>query len=116
MLHRIEEERHDYDHNIESCDRVIQLLEPIAKTLSGLSDAAKRQYELDPKLGGQSETIHKRLVYKLYGREEGAKVLLGLSEHPWMCVPVVLVRLRATRERWKAAQVRSLISRGYTVH
>ena len=32
-LHRIEEERHDYDFNIEACSRTIQQLEPIANQI-----------------------------------------------------------------------------------
>jgi len=36
-LHRIEEERHDYDFNIETNAKVIQLLEPIAQQILSLS-------------------------------------------------------------------------------
>lgn len=59
-LHRIEEERHDYDYNIEACSRTIQLLEPIATQLRRMDEAQQRNYQLPPGLGGQSETIYKR--------------------------------------------------------
>ena len=43
-LHRIEEERHDYDFNIEACTRTIQQLDPIASQILSLKgDDRNRQ-------------------------------------------------------------------------
>lgn len=103
-LHRIEEERHDYDYNIEACARTIQLLEPIAQQLRRLSDAEQRAYQLPPGLGGQSETIYKRIIMKVYGRERGAEVTLQLHAHPYQVIPVILNRLKERLESWKMAQ------------
>jgi paired amphipathic helix protein Sin3a len=103
-LHRIEEERHDYDFYIESCERTIQLLEPIAQNLNSSTPEIRRQFRLDPKLGGQSEAIYKRVVYKIYGRESGNQVLGNLFNRPYDVVPVLLTRLKNKLSEWKAAQ------------
>ncbi|KAF2716727.1 hypothetical protein K431DRAFT_289187 [Polychaeton citri CBS 116435] len=103
-LHRIEEERHDYDFNIETCSRTIQLLEPIAQTLRRMSDAEQRSYKLPPGLGGQSETIYKRVVMKLYGRDKGREVIDRLHELPYQVIPVLINRLKERLETWKMAQ------------
>lgn len=103
-LHRIEEERHDYDYNIEACARTIQLLEPIAQQLRRLSDAEQQAYKLPPGLGGQSETIYKRVIMKLYGREKGHDVVTRLHAEPYQVIPVLLNRLKERLETWKMAQ------------
>lgn len=103
-LHRIEEERHDYDYNIEACARTIQLLEPIAQQLRRLSDVEQRTYQLPPGLGGQSETIYKRIIMKIYNREKGQEVIEQLHAHPYQVIPVLLNRLKERLESWKMAQ------------
>lgn len=103
-LHRIEEERHDYDYNIEACARTIQLLEPIAQQLRRMSDAEQKQYVLPPGLGGQSETIYKRIIMKIYGREKGHQTIKQLHAEPYAVIPVVLNRLKERLETWKMAQ------------
>jgi paired amphipathic helix protein Sin3a len=104
-LHRVEEERHDYDFYIEACNRTIQLLEPIAQTLNTATADNRRNFQLDPKLGGQSETIYKRVVYKIYGREKGNEVLDNLFKRPYDVVPILLTRLKSKYAEWKAAQI-----------
>ncbi|KAK5113069.1 hypothetical protein LTR62_003648 [Meristemomyces frigidus] len=103
-LHRIEEERHDYDYNIDACGRTIQLLEPLAQQLRRMSDAEQKTFTLPPGLGGQSETIYKRIIMKIYGREKGHNVVDELSAHPYQVIPVVLNRLKERMETWKMAQ------------
>lgn len=103
-LHRIEEERHDYDYNIEACSRTIQLLEPIAQQLRRLSEREQQDYKLPPGIGGQSETIYKRVIMKLYGREKGAMVVEQLHSRPYSVIPVILNRLKERLETWKMAQ------------
>jgi paired amphipathic helix protein Sin3a len=104
-LHRVEEERHDYDFYIEACNRTIQLLEPIAQALNTATPDNRRNFQLDPKLGGQSETIYKRVVYKIYGREKGNEVLDNLFNRPYDVVPILLTRLKSKSAEWKAAQI-----------
>ncbi|KAK5129203.1 hypothetical protein LTR08_003753 [Meristemomyces frigidus] len=103
-LHRIEEERHDYDYNIEACSRTIQLLEPIAQHLRRSSDVEQKAYTLPAGLGGQSETIYKRIIMKIYGREKGHEVVDQLHSVPYQVIPVILNRLKERLETWKMAQ------------
>ena len=103
-LHRIEEERHDYDYNIEACSKTIQLLEPIAVQLRRMPPEEQSAFKLPPGLGGQSETIYKRVTMKLYGREKGREVIGQLHDHPYTVIPVLLNRLKERLETWKMAQ------------
>ena len=103
-LHRIEEERHDYDYNIEACSRTIQILEPIAQQLRRMTNEEQLHFTLPAGLGGHSETIYKRVIMKLYGREKGHDVIKQLHEHPYTVIPVLLNRLKERMETWKMAQ------------
>lgn len=104
-LHRIEEERHDYDFNIETNSRTIQLLEPIVQQINLMTPEEKARYELPPGLGGQSEAIYQRVIKKLYGRERGGTVIHDMLHRPTYVCPVVLQRLKQKLEEWKASQV-----------
>jgi len=104
-LHRIEEERHDYDINIEACLRTIQLLEPIAQQLKMMSEDEKLNYVLPRGIGGQSETIYQRIIKKIYDRERGCKVIEDMFRRPSAVIPIVLGRLKQKAEEWKASQV-----------
>jgi paired amphipathic helix protein Sin3a len=103
-LHRIEEERHDYDFHIESCQRTIQLMEPLVHQIRAMSDADRAIFQLSPTLGGASEAIPKRIIMKIYGREVGGKVLTELFQRPTAVLPIVLARLKQKLEEWKATQ------------
>ena len=50
-LHRIEEERHDYDINIEACLRTIQLMEPITQQLKMMPLDERTEYKLPYGIG-----------------------------------------------------------------
>ncbi|KAF2235014.1 hypothetical protein EV356DRAFT_500937 [Viridothelium virens] len=103
-LHRIEEERHDYDFNIEALSRTVQLLTPYAQQLRNMTEQERKNMRLPEGLGGQSRTIHKRVIKKMYGREKGEVVCRGLAEEPSEVVPLLSNRLQAKLEEWKAAQ------------
>ena len=103
-LHRIEEERHDYDINIEACSRTIQLLEPIALSLTKLSKEEQAKFKLPASIGGQSETIYQRVIKKIYDREQGAKVIEDLFKRPSAVLPVLLGRLKQKEQEWRASQ------------
>ena len=103
-LHRIEEERHDYDINIEACSRTIQLLEPIAQQLSMMTPDERAAFVLPRGIGGQSETIYQRVIKKIYDRERGCKVIDDMFKRPDAVVPVLLGRLKMKCEEWKASQ------------
>ncbi|KZF26100.1 hypothetical protein L228DRAFT_225794 [Xylona heveae TC161] len=103
-LHRIEEERHDYDFNIETCLRTIQLLEPIAQQIALMSEEERKTFTLPKGLGGQSETIPQRVIKKIYNRERGQQVIDDMFLRPCAVVPIVLFRLKQKAEEWKASQ------------
>ncbi|KAJ9604571.1 Transcriptional regulatory protein sin3 [Cladophialophora chaetospira] len=103
-LHRIEEERHDYDFHIESCQRTIQLMEPLVQQIGVMSDADRASFQLSPGLGGASEAIPKRIIMKIYNREAGAKVIEEMLARPTAVLPIVLSRLKQKLEEWKQVQ------------
>ena len=103
-LHRIEEERHDYDINIEACTRTIQLLEPIAQQLLMMSEDERSTYRLPPGIGGQSETIYQRVIKKIYGRDHGTTVINDMFRNPNAVVGILLGRLKQKEQEWKASQ------------
>ncbi|RWA12585.1 hypothetical protein EKO27_g2541 [Xylaria grammica] len=76
-LHRIEEERHDYDFHIEANTKC---------------------------LGGSSTSIYKRVLKKIYGPEKGAEVVNEMFSDPFAVVPVVLARLKQKDEEWRFTQ------------
>jgi paired amphipathic helix protein Sin3a len=103
-LHKCEEERYEYDLNIEANLRTIQLLEPIAQRISTMSPDEKSNFKLAPGLGGSSLAIYQRVIKKIYDREKGMEVIEALHDNPAAAVPVVLQRLKQKDEEWKRAQ------------
>ncbi|KAJ5593312.1 hypothetical protein N7537_010216 [Penicillium hordei] len=103
-LHRIEEDRHDYDHHIEACTRTIQLIEPICQQFLYMSDAERMAFKLPQGLGGQSEAIYQRVIKKIYDRQRGEKVIRDMFLRPCHVLPIVLYRLKQKLEEWKACQ------------
>ncbi|KAH6656936.1 hypothetical protein BKA67DRAFT_553725 [Truncatella angustata] len=103
-LHRIEEERHDYDFNIEANHKCIQLLEPIAQQMLNMSPHDREHYNLPQALNGTSTSIYKRVLKKIYGAEKGAEVVNDMFENPFAVVPVVLARLKQKDEEWRFTQ------------
>jgi paired amphipathic helix protein Sin3a len=103
-MHRIEEERHDYDFHIEACQRTIQLMEPIVQQFKVMTEQDLVNFSLARGLGGASEAIPKRIIMKIYGREYGAKVMSDLFVNPTLVLPVLLDRLKKKLEEWKHAQ------------
>jgi paired amphipathic helix protein Sin3a len=105
-LHRIEEERHDYDFNIEANAKVIQLLEPLAADIIARAEQPDglRGFALPPGLGGTSQSIYKRILKKIYGPDKGPEVARELFEHPVEVLPIVLARLKQKDEEWRYTQ------------
>lgn len=104
-LHRCEEERHDYDINIEACLRTIQLMEPIVAQIKSMSPADQETYRLPPGIGGMSETIYERVIKKIYGRETGGRVIQDMFQVPAAVLPMLVWRLNQKVEEWKASMV-----------
>lgn len=103
-LHRIEEDRHDYDHHIEACTRTIQLIEPICQQFLHMSEGERANFKLPPGLGGQSEAIYQRVIKKVYDRQRGDKIIRDMFERPCQVLPIVLFRLKQKLEEWKSCQ------------
>ncbi|KAI9498981.1 hypothetical protein BDB00DRAFT_867052 [Zychaea mexicana] len=103
-MHRCEEERYDYDLNIDANLNTIALLEPIAKKLEMMTPEEKAAFRLGPGLGGQSVTIYERIVKKVYEEDRGKEVIDLLYKHPARVVPVLLKRLSQKDEEWRKAQ------------
>ena len=103
-LHRIEEDRHDYDHHIEACVRTIQLIEPICQQFLHMSEVERASFKLPLGLGGQSEAIYQRVIKKIYDRQRGEKVIQDMFQRPCHVLPIVLYRLKQKLEEWKACQ------------
>lgn len=103
-LHRIEEERHDYDLNISSLERLIQFLEPFAQQIRSMSELERTSWQLSTDFAGQSFPIYRKVLTRIYGREHTHYILNDISTRPTYIVPVVLQRCRITCEQWKATQ------------
>ncbi|KAF9998622.1 Transcriptional regulatory protein sin3 [Entomortierella chlamydospora] len=104
VLHRCEEERYEFDMNIEANLHTIALLEPIAKQIQSMSLDERARFKLPEGLGGSSKTIYKRIIKKIYDNERGAEVIDALHNNPAIAVPVVLKRLKQKDEEWKKSQ------------
>jgi paired amphipathic helix protein Sin3a len=112
-LHRIEEERHDYDFNIEANSKVIQLLEPVAQQIRSMSQAELQNFRMP--LTFQTSSIYKRVLKKVYGPEQGLKVADDMYKRPTAVIPVVLARLKQKDEEWRFSQVFISIGLSWTV-
>lgn len=104
-MFKCEEERYEFDLNIESNLSVIQLLEPIAKKLHLMPLEDRASFKLLPGLGGYSTVIYKRVIKKVYDNDRGAEVIEALHQNPSVAVPIVLKRLKQKDEEWKRSQV-----------
>lgn len=70
----------------------IRVLESVQKKLSRLSPEDQERFRLDDCLGGTSEVIQRRAVYRIYG-DKAPEIIEGLKRSPATAVPVVLKRL-----------------------
>lgn len=69
----------------------IRVLESVQKKLSRLSPEDQERFRLDDCLGGTSEVIQRRAVYRIYG-DKAPEIIEGLKRSPATAVPVVLKR------------------------
>jgi paired amphipathic helix protein Sin3a len=104
VIHRCEDERHEYQIQLEGLARTIGILEPLATRLNEMPVEERAAMRLRPDLGGQSRWIYVRTLKKVYGKDAGAEVYQALQEVPVVTVPVVLARLKQKNEEWRRAQ------------
>ena len=104
VIHRCEDERHEYQIQLEGLARTIGILEPLATRLNEMPLGERAALRLRPDLGGQSRWIYMRTLKKVYGKDAGTEVYQALQEAPAVAVPVVLARLKQKNEEWRRAQ------------
>ena len=104
VIHRCEDERHEYQIQLEGLARTIGILEPLATRLNEMPLEERSSLRLRPDLGGQSRWIYMRTFKKVYGKDAGTEVYQALQEAPAVAVPVVLARLKQKNEEWRRAQ------------
>ncbi|KAG0170624.1 Transcriptional regulatory protein sin3 [Apophysomyces sp. BC1021] len=105
MLHRIEDERHEYDMTIEANLNTITLLEEIEEQLSTLTVEDKEDVCLLPDLGGAPRTIYQRTIRKAFGKEKCSEIIDHLHNKPVQTVPILIKRLKQKDEDWKREQL-----------
>ncbi|KAI0053407.1 hypothetical protein FA95DRAFT_1592176 [Auriscalpium vulgare] len=104
VIHRCEDERHEYQIQLEGLSRTIAILEPLNARLDELSHEDRAQFKLKPNLGGQSRSLYMRTLKKVYGKDAGMEIYQALQDAPSVAVPVVLTRLKQKNEEWRRAQ------------
>ena len=104
VIHRCEDERHEYQIQLEGLARTIAILEPLATRLNEMSPEERSGLRLRPDLGGQSRWIYVRTLKKVYGRDAGTEIYQALQDAPAVAVPVVLARLKQKNGEWRRAQ------------
>ncbi|XP_072834009.2 paired amphipathic helix protein Sin3b isoform X1 [Pogona vitticeps] len=103
QLHRCEDERFELDVVLETNLATIRVLESVQKKLGRMSPEDQEKFRLDDCLGGTSEVIQRRAIYRIYG-DKAPEVIEGLKKNPLTALPVVLKRLKAKEEEWREAQ------------
>ena len=104
-MYKCEEERYEFDLNIEANLHTISLLEPWAVKIEEMSQEEKVNFRLPRDLGGLSTSIFQRVIKKIYDRERGLEVIDAIFSEPAIAIPVVLKRLKQKDEEWKRSQV-----------
>ncbi|XP_053147696.1 paired amphipathic helix protein Sin3b [Hemicordylus capensis] len=103
QLHRCEDERFELDVVLETNLATIRVLESVQKKLTRMSQEDQEKLHLDDCLGGTSEVIQRRAIYRIYG-DKAPEIIESLKKNPLTAVPVVLKRLKAKEEEWREAQ------------
>lgn len=83
----------------------IRVLESVQKKLSRLSPDDQDRFRLDDCLGGTSEVIQRRAIYRIYG-DKAPEVIEGLKRSPLTAVPVVLKRSEHLAQRFTLSSVK----------
>ncbi|KAI9668879.1 MAG: Transcriptional regulatory protein sin3 [Alyxoria varia] len=103
-LHRVEEERHDYDQHIQALERTIQLLTTYAHQCYGMTPEERDVWTLPPDFGGPARAIYTKMLTRIYGRQICNQMIEDLVTRPADAVPVILQRCKVHLEQWKACQ------------
>ena len=64
-LHKSEEERHEFQVQIEALTRTIAHFDPLEARIEGMTAEERSAFRLGPDLGGQSPAIYERIIRKV---------------------------------------------------
>jgi paired amphipathic helix protein Sin3a len=70
-----------------------------------MTAADRANFRVPLGLGGQSTSIYKRVLKKIYGPEKGPEVVNDMFTNPFAVIPVVMARLKQKDEEWRFTQV-----------
>jgi paired amphipathic helix protein Sin3a len=104
-MHRVEDQRLEYDSFIDANLHIIALLEPVAQQLETMSEDDKTDFRL-PSVFGPSKSIYQRIIRQVYGKDKGSAIVKRLHDCPAQVVPVLLSRLKERNIQWKQKQVK----------
>ncbi|KAI8070511.1 hypothetical protein BC940DRAFT_16381 [Gongronella butleri] len=99
-MHRCEEERYEYDLNIDANLCTIAVLEPIMAQLETMTLEEKEAMTLEPGLGTMTVSIYERIIKKIYGDDRGMEIIDVLYSSPAVAIPILLKRLKLKDEEW----------------
>ncbi|XP_065661588.1 paired amphipathic helix protein Sin3a isoform X2 [Hydra vulgaris] len=102
-IYKCEDERFELDIVVEANLSTIKVLEGVQKKLSRMNSDDQLKLRLDNCLGGTSEIIHRKAIYRIYG-DKSPEIIDGLKKTPNVAIPVVLKRLKQKDEEWRIAQ------------
>lgn len=102
-IYKCEDERFELDVVIEMNLTTIKVLEGVQKKLSRMSSDEQQKFRLDNSLGGTSDAIHRKAIYRIYG-DKSPEIIDGLKKTPHVAIPLVLKRLKQKDEEWRIAQ------------
>lgn len=104
-MYNAEQERHWYSFHIESNLRTIAYLEPLAARIAHMTPDERSAFKLPKGFeDGTAPSVYERIIRKIYGKDHGWEILMGLFESPATAVPLVLSRLKQKDEEWKRAE------------
>ena len=103
-LHKVEEERYEFDMNIDANLQTIRLFEPINEQIQKLPLEERPTFQLPPNFGGPSKSSHKRIIKKIYDPDHGEEVIEAVEKNPGVTLPLVLKRLKQKHEEWTEQQ------------
>ncbi|KAL5469519.1 hypothetical protein EMCRGX_G030782 [Ephydatia muelleri] len=102
-IYRCEDERFELDAVLENNLSTIRIFEAQQRKISKMSPEEASKCVLDDSLGGRSEVLQRKAIYRIYG-DKAADIVEGLKKSPAVAVPIVLKRLKAKQEEWLEAQ------------
>jgi paired amphipathic helix protein Sin3a len=87
VLHKCEEEWHEYCVQLEALTCTIAILESLNAQLDDMTNDERLASKLKPDFGGTCKNVYHRVIKKVYSREAGLEVLHALQECPSVAVP-----------------------------